>query len=600
MELRTVLDKALQLERAAGTAASCQELAELFGKTIEDLEPVDPSRDLLTYEAGLYRFQLQPTESASGEPLGPFWALPDGRRYPPRVSDFPDGAIDYFRARQETAENLSARARLADFLWLRTRDAAQADQAITEYLGASRAVLTSKFGPMVATEYLGRATAIARSLGRDRSDLREGIRVLGSHLLTTDAGQLCQLAAMTAPEVARDNGLAEWLLSELTQLAEHMAARGGEHRSSERAFLDAAIELTRAKRDSGLVRQLRERRAISFEHEADERNAESPLIQSGRLQEAMKAYAELGMSVELQRVKPKLHDASERAMMDLKEISGKVSIPVERLRQEMQQLVEFGQKRSASLHLQILGLRGLWPPWSDVAARTTELERRFPLQSAVSKVLLAQDGRPLRRPSEPRAARQFDEIRRYVEDVQLRLGLAKIEVEILRELEAWSEPLIMQALNSGLLYSDEVLAAVRPGILAFERGHTWDALHVLVPQIERVVRKAAQLLGANVYRYVSGTGEIHWSSLDSLLQLEPVKALLARIHPDLSDELRYLLVDSRGLNLRDDVAHGIRQNEPDVDSLALLCILVLLTLSLPHIASQQESEPDSEPPDEPA
>jgi uncharacterized protein DUF4209 len=256
----------------------------------------------------------------------------------------------------------------------------------------------------------------------------------------------------------------------------------------------------------------------------------------------------------------------------------------------MQRFLEAGRKVAPWVHLQILAIRGLWPTWSEVAARTEEQTRRFPLHNAIHKVLLGPDGRPFGRPSDPEAARQFDEIQQYVQDVQFSLGIATMQVEILRELGAWNEDLIVDALNTGVLFSDEAMAAIRPGVRAYERGRAWEALHVLTPQIERVVRELARLCGANVYRHVSATGEIHWKALNNLLQLSPVRTILARIRRDLADQLSYLLIDSRGMNLRDDVAHGILPHGPEAERLALLCVLIFLTLSLLHTADG-ETEP---------
>jgi len=592
MSLEATMEKAAELERAAGAAASCHGLADVFGKAVQQLEASDPTCQALIWEAWLYQYQLDRhgQEASRGNEFGPLFELADGRRHPPPVGEFPGEAVDYFRSRLQRAENPSARARLADFLWLRTREIAFADQTITEYLVATQAVLPSQFGNMVATEYLARAAALSRGLGRDRDDLCLAIRALAEHLRSTDSGFLCELIRTTAEEIAVDGALSEWCLSELTKLANEAADHGGQERSPERSYLDAAIELARARKDHGLATQLRRRIATSFEREADERADESPLIQSGRLQEAMKAYAALGMKEDLERVKPKVHDASERAMADLKEISGRMTIPVDELRRDMQQLLEAGRKVAPWVHLQIFAIRGLWPRWSEVAARTEELARRFPLQNAIHKVLLGPDSRPFGRPSDPEVARQFDQIQRYVQDVQFRLGFATMQVEILRELGAWSEDLIVDALNTGVLFNDEAIGAIRPGVRAYERGRAWEALHVLTPQIERIVRGLARLCGTNVYRHVSATGEIHWRALNNLLLLLPVRAILARIRPDLADQLSYLLIDSRGMNLRDDVAHGIVAHGPEAERLALLCILILLTLSVPHTVGG-EAEP---------
>jgi lysyl-tRNA synthetase class 1 len=149
----------------------------------------------------------------------------------------------------------------------------------------------------------------------------------------------------------------------------------------------------------------------------------------------------------------------------------------------------------------------------------------------------------------------------------------------------------MQALGSGLLFTADILEAVRPGVIAYEAGRYWEALHTLVPQIERVIRELAKLLGENVYRFQPGTGEIYWSSLKSMLDLVPARAILAKIRPDLADELKYLLTDSRGLNLRDDVAHGILPYEQGTDTRALLCLLILLTLSWPQFSASATEDP---------
>jgi hypothetical protein len=586
MSLQAAAERALELEQEGGASASYRRLSAVFGAGAQTLDDTDPRVEFLRWEAGLYRYQLRSStqDARGGEEFGAFMEMTDGRRDPPRVREFPEGAIPYFRHRLQSAGTPSARARLADFLWVRTRELPLAELAIREYLAAASAVLPEQDGTMVAAEYLIRAGDLSRSLGQDGANLRAAIRQLAESLLD-GSGFLGILVRGTAQLIAQDTNLTDWLLGELTRLADEAAARGGQARFSERSFLMTAAELANEKQDAALVKTLRIRTAQSFELEADERAADAPLVQSALLQDAMKAYGDLGLSADLQRVKPRVHEASERAGSDLKEISASMTISDDVLRQEMQKLVEYGRQRTPWLHLQIFAIRGLWPAWSEVVERTTEYQRRFPLQSAVSKIILGPDNRPLPRPSDPVAARQFDEIEYYVRDIQLRLGLYSTEIEMLREIEGWDEHLLMDALASGLMFSADTLSALRLGVVAFEAGRYWEALHTLVPQIERVIRELARMLGANVYRFQSGTGEIYWSSLKTLLELETVRTVLGRIRPNLADELRYVLIDSRGLNLRDDVAHGIIQPGQQADTRALLCLLILLTLSVPQLAA---------------
>src|SRR5262249_33816964 len=152
-------------------------------------------------------------------------------------------------------------------------------------------------------------------------------------------------------------------------------------------------------------------------------------------------------------------------------------------------------------------------------------------------VVLGPDGRPLPRPDDPEAARQFDEIRRYIEDVQIRLPFIKARILMLRERRAWDESLILQALRSGGLFPDEVVRAIQPGVRAYEAGRHWEALHVLIPQVERVIRELALGLQVPTYRYSAATGELQWLSLDTFLRDATVEAILAKARPDWAREL---------------------------------------------------------------
>jgi hypothetical protein len=73
----------------------------------------------------------------------------------------------------------------------------------------------------------------------------------------------------------------------------------------------------------------------------------------------------------------------------------------------------------------------------------------------------------LPRPSDPAAAREFDEARQYVRDTQFRLGILGMEVEMLRELHGWTEELILEALRAGAFFGDEIIATIAPG------GSSW-------------------------------------------------------------------------------------------------------------------------------
>jgi hypothetical protein len=522
-------------------------------------------------------------------------------RYPPLVRDFPDEATDYFRKRLASSAIPTVRARLADFLWLRTREVAFADQAITEYANAASAVPPSAVGEMMATEYLVRASAFALRLRRDRPDLRAAIRKVSERVLKEGSGHVFDLVRRSAKEITQDADLVGFFTKELLDLADTAAGRGGQERWTERFALEALVELMGATGNSQEGAAFRRRAALSLEHEADERANEAPLIQAALLQDAVRNYAALGMADELVRAKEKLHTATQGATANMNPLSVEVRIPTDELRERTKALLAQGRQRAPWFHLQLLAVGGLWPPWGDVVARTTDLERKAPLSSLVNLVMLGPDERPFPRPTDPTAAREFNEVRRYVQDVQFGLGIIEVQISILRQLEGWSVNLILDALRSGVVFDEDAIAAIAPGVRGYDEERYWEAVHVLVPQIERVIRGVAQKLGVDTYRYMSATGAIHWATLDQLMGQEPVSKLLAKLRPDLPKELACLLTDGRGLNLRHDVAHGILRPDSTVRGYALLCILILLTLSVFGVSEKQDEggAPESQQPQSP-
>jgi hypothetical protein len=140
-DAETPVDGALEiasvLERDAGNSASFHELRSAFDAACKGLDAQDSRRQFLAWEEGLFAYQLPETPDTKVDELVPFCQIGE-RRYPPRVEDFPDEVIAYFRQRLTRSQNPSARARLADILWLRTREISFADEAARARLEAAR------------------------------------------------------------------------------------------------------------------------------------------------------------------------------------------------------------------------------------------------------------------------------------------------------------------------------------------------------------------------------------------------------------------------------------------------------------------------------
>jgi uncharacterized protein DUF4209 len=571
------LDHARTIEAGAPPTAACDDLAKIFRHAAGQVDENDPRWQFIVWELALYDYRLS---DIANDPRGLVPMFQDADScYPAPISQFPEAGVDYFKARLGEMRHPSARARLGDFLWLRMKDYRYADIAIDDYIKAADAVFQGRFGPGHATKYLTRAAQLARLLKRNRPDIAAAIRSLAERLLEASVGHLARLIDRCTAELCANPAFARDLAQRMVQHADTAAATF--ERFTERVWLETARTLREVLGDRDLARELRIRSARSLESEADERAQSGALLQSALLQDALRVYADLGLRRDVERVALLVHEASTRAMTELKPHAVTFEAPTDALRREVEALLEARKHAGPWSHLIAFALtrRVLWPDWSDVAARTAEVKAAFPLQFLFPTTFLGPDGRPLQRPTGPDKEREFDEIHRYVQAVQLSLALYGIQATMFREARAWDAELLMQALSAGALFSDDAIEAIRPGILAFEEGRCWEALHVLVPQIERTIRTLALGTQTSVYSYDQSTGEIRWRPLNQVLREPRIAEVLAKIWPDVARELAYLLADSRGWNLRNDIAHGIRLPSSDDRNMALLSVLILLTLS---------------------
>jgi hypothetical protein len=124
------------------------------------------------------------------------------------------------------------------------------------------------------------------------------------------------------------------------------------------------------------------------------------------------------------------------------------------------------------------------------------------------------------------------------------------------------------------------------------------AVSVLVPQLEQAVRFRMKLLGLNTMVIDPVTGVETEKGLGSLLVQEGVEE---HFGVGLTTELRALLVEQGGANLRNDVAHGLFADGASWSYAAVYCWWLLLRIVVtPVWHLRQSSEPVAEDPSDSA
>jgi len=589
------IELSLELE-ASVELNSEHDLARTFRQTAEDADLADSLRGTLKWE--VWMFDLRLPDDGQG-PLLPIMEGPGGS-YPPTVESFPEESVAYFRERLCATSEEMSKARIADLLWTRDRDYRMAQMAADAYVGlAKRSLQKDGASPNgAACQYLVRSASLSTSTKYDAVGLADCIIDAMSQWTKEErVGFLWRLAEGAAHKVQKCKLRDQ--LDEIIALADSLAARKSQHRQQERVAVEAAIVIAQNLKETDRVNDLRVRLARSIEAESAERANESALIQSALAQQALRMYADLGLSADVERLKRIVHEATAKAADETSLIEVKQEVPVEQLEEQARSFLRYFRDRSPVDHLYWLGAdQNLWPKWEDVVERTKNRQGRFPPQYLMPQIRILPDGRPLPSPSESSAKSEWDAIQLYLQDTLLLLYFLDIRINVYREEGAWSPELLATAMSNGALFEPRDIDAIRPGLTAFEEGRYWEALHVLIPQVERVIRNLARHLGLDVWSYDHQSGELKWTTLGSILAYPQVKTMLAELSSDFARELTYLLVDSRGGNLRNDVAHGIIGNDSTCAVWSLLTILILLALANFQYDTAQGTDADSETPED--
>jgi hypothetical protein len=96
---------------------------------------------------------------------------------------------------------------------------------------------------------------------------------------------------------------------------------------------------------------------------------------------------------------------------------------------------------------------------------------------------------------------------------------------------------------------------LRDGLLAYEQEDFVKAIHVLVPQVEDILRNFLGHLGRPTLKTVRGQpGIMDAKNMNDVLRDEQMRTVLTE---NLWRYLEVVYVDKRGMNLRNDLAHGL-------------------------------------------
>ncbi|MEV4536262.1 DUF4209 domain-containing protein [Asanoa sp. NPDC049518] len=490
------------------------------------------------------------------------------------------------------------RARVADIAWTygNRRDMELLREAVNSYRAA----------PLEASSWYGgggdglrRALELSLRRGKPgRVAVDEMAAELVKFLLTSDATakfMATHVSDLLTETRSIDKAGARSLGDHFVSLAGTVT---GDHRLK-RAYLRTARGWLARAGEAELANECLERIARAYVDEADDRLADEGggLVAGTLVEKAIaviralpRAYRSAhGLDDELQQLRRRLGDARELSLEEMHSIesdSVDISLYVERAQKSVT-----GKER-----IEALGTLATIAPLIDPATALADARER--MQQSISRLFrsstFSADGRKI-------AARDGSA------DVSDEAAFDEVVRWFPWRIELTVEALIRPALELIVFehhFDFGFIAEICAESPVVPQGHTnlwarglWhglsgdlpSAISLLVPQVEQLVRANLQAHGAFTL-FVDESGVESEKSLNALLEMPESQRVLG---PSLTFELRALLCEQLGPNLRNDLAHGLLNDPRSWSSAATyawwLCLRMVLLPYL-HVFSQAKGE----------
>lgn len=506
--------------------------------------------------------------------------------------DFEDQHLDPIQAVYQEIADSELRARLADLLWVRRRDHNAARVAASAYLESARSLYDPEHW-VHGYERLRRALHIAASLGKGTPQRQEAIdyahqlltQLEGSDpkyltssiiqlLLETKAGDPKNLAdfAKKAASAAETRG--DWMTAgDYWGLAASCQARAGDPEPHKLALIaqgEAFVKVGEAMADSG-------GKGLAFEH---------------WLERGFQVLRSAGADKQrLHDLQTKLHTAQQETLSNMGHIQ--VEVPVD------PQLVEHIEKArglSSKESIQFLALQARPLTKDALRKMVKDKVQSSPISSMFSTNLLREDGKvdfvlpPLPMGEEP--SEELMQLHMWrMADMCRQVTAMMIESvrRIVAEEHPWQDGMLDWLLKDNLFVPESRVPIFRRGLRAGLEGDYLVATHLLIPQLENSFRRVLNQHGIlTTFVKQDGTQDEH--PLNTVIESEAFPEIFGQ---DLAFELRGLLTERAGHNLRNNTCHGLLP-AGEFHSPASVTILPLTLWLLLHGVQESGDAPEDE------
>lgn len=507
--------------------------------------------------------------ASQNEPFKPIAVFHDRRSVIP--DDLTDSDIAFFSEIVDSIDDVWLKARLADLCWLK-----QKPKAVAHALAAIDAYRTIPLDTETwvrgGRECWERAISLARMLKAGAGDRLQ--QMVTTVLAAFDsAARQDGFLGLWLADLLKTNGLG-WdrrtdVAQRLEVLAREFDREGDLHRARE--YFSAASDWYRHSEDESKAAEMTVAVAEGWVKEAIARtssNTPSHMVAASFYENAIQIYrtiprverAAYRVDERIAELRTHLNDSGEKALGEM----GMISTPGV----DISQLVENARKavtgKSATEALLAFANLHRGVKVDEMRESALKQMQQFVFSSLFSSTVMSRDGRVIaKRPAMSLGAEPSED-----DEIAIRSEMIRdygILVSIVVQGDIWPalevlllEHRLREADFVGLANQSPIVPKGRAGLFGkalfagFDRDFV-TALHLLIPQIEHLVRVHLKQAGAKTTN-LDKSGIENENGLSTLMDLPEAEQVFGK---DLAFEVKTLFCDAFGPNLRNELAHGL-------------------------------------------
>jgi hypothetical protein len=346
----------------------------------------------------------------------------------------------------------------------------------------------------------------------------------------------------------------------------------------ERKALNTLYEIYQILGDNTKSREITEEIGLSFDKEGDfklglEGSTGGPIAASHFYQKALAHFIQMGFPDKIDSLKIKIKETNEKSLQKMEPISSSFTLTQNEINDYLSPFLDLALSeslRTAAIHF--------IPKVADAIKHVQWTKQNTLFQFLVQQELLNSEGDVVCSPRTDEELEQFYLMRQlHLATTVSRLFFSTL-LEKLQQESDLNQDNFYEFISNGAIFKNRDNRLIKSGINRFFNEDYEGAIHILLPQIESVLRNVLRLIGLPTTTIDSQNQSVIMSkTLGAILSTQEIKNGLGE---DLKTYLNLVLIDQRGFNLRNETMHGILKYDAINKQTCEIILHVLLCLTL--------------------